>query len=214
MDVSAASAGTTQTKVKRAYKNYVRKYLSSHASYPYGTYSLYDINRDGVSEMVFTYMSGVRGGYKIYTYKKGKIIKMLDVKGAGGIRRNARKKQICISFSNGASDSWATCYKMKGQKLIRVRKYHSISEFKGPMIRFYWSSGPLKRQRGWRRVRTTAHGTGHSQKMQSSLINAYIPCVKTAGARHSEISYMAGIKAAVEMFARLGLLKGWTQKGG
>lgn len=44
-------------------------------------------------------------------------------------------------------------------------------------------------------------------RRQRFLINAYIACVKTAGARHSEISYMAGIKAAVEMFARLGLLK-------
>ena len=44
-------------------------------------------------------------------------------------------------------------------------------------------------------------------RKQRVLIDDYIACVKTAGARHSEISYMAGIKAAVEMFARLGLLK-------
>ena len=45
-------------------------------------------------------------------------------------------------------------------------------------------------------------------RAQRFLINDYIACVKTAGARSSEISYMAGIKDAVEMFARLGLLKG------
>ena len=101
---------------------------------------LYDINRDGVSEMIFTYMSGVRGGYKIYTYKKGKIIKILDVKGATGIYRKAKKKQICISFSSGASSSHSTSYKMKGQKLIKVRDYQGFSgfqEFNGTPIKFY-----------------------------------------------------------------------------
>ena len=136
VDVSAASIRSTQAKAKKAYKSYVRKYLSSHVSYPYGSYKLYDINRDGISEMFFTYMAGVRGGYKVYTYKKGKIIKMLDVTGAGGLYRNAQKKQICISFSNGAADSWATSYKMKGKKLVPVRKYRSISGFKGTPIRF------------------------------------------------------------------------------
>lgn len=136
VNVSAASSRSTQSKAKKAYKNYAQKYLLSSVSYPYGTYKLYDINRDGISEMFFTYMSGVRGGYKIYTYKKGKIIKMLDVTGAGGLYRNAKKKQICISFSNGAADSWATSYKMKGQKLVPVQKYHDISGFKGTSIRF------------------------------------------------------------------------------
>ena len=70
------------------------------------------------------------------TYKKGKVIKMLDVTGAGGIYRNAQKKQIYISFSNGAANSWFTCYKMKGKKLVKVRKYRSSSGFKGTLIKF------------------------------------------------------------------------------
>ena len=94
VNVSAASTRSTQSKAKKAYKNYAQKYLLSSVSYPYGTYKLYDINRDGIPEMFFTYMAGVRGGYKVYTYKKGKIIKMLDVTGAGGLYRNAKKKQI------------------------------------------------------------------------------------------------------------------------
>lgn len=136
VNVSAASIRSTQIKAKKAYRNYARKYLLSSVSYPYGTYKLYDINRDGIPEMFFTYMAGVRGGYKIYTYKKGKIIKMLDTTGAGGLYRNAQKKQICISFSNGAADSWATSYKMQGKKLVPVRNYRSISGFKGTPIRF------------------------------------------------------------------------------
>ena len=99
VNVSAASTKTVKNKAKKAYKSYARRYLSS-SSYPYGSSKLYDINRDGIPEMLFNYMAGVRSGYKIYTYKKGKVIKMLDVTGAGGIYRNAQKKQIYIVFQS------------------------------------------------------------------------------------------------------------------
>lgn len=42
---------------------------------------------------------------------------------------------------------------------------------------------------------------------QRVLIDDYIACVKTAGIRYSDISYIAGIKDAVKMSAQLGLLK-------
>lgn len=44
-------------------------------------------------------------------------------------------------------------------------------------------------------------------KKQRVLIDDYIACVKTAGIRYSDISYMAGIKDTVKMFVQLGLLK-------
>ena len=137
VDVSAASVRTVQNNAKKAYKSYVRKYLKPSAGYPYGKYKLYDINRDGIPEMFFTYATGVRCGYKIYTYKKGKIIKMLDVTGASGIYRNAKKKQICICFSGGAADNWFIYYKMKNKKLVHARKYHNISKLGGSPLRFY-----------------------------------------------------------------------------
>ena len=42
---------------------------------------------------------------------------------------------------------------------------------------------------------------------QRALIDDYIACVKTAGIRYSDISYIAGIKDAVKMSAQLGLWK-------
>ena len=44
-------------------------------------------------------------------------------------------------------------------------------------------------------------------KEQRLLINDYIACMKTAGSRYSDISYIAGVKDSVEMFVQLGLLK-------
>lgn len=44
-------------------------------------------------------------------------------------------------------------------------------------------------------------------RKQRVLIDDYIACVKTAGIRYSDISYIAGIKDTVKMFVQLGLLK-------
>ena len=67
-------ASTLDKKARNAYKRYVRNYLSSKKRFPYHQYRFRDINNDGVSEMFYSYASGVRTTYKIYTYKKGKII--------------------------------------------------------------------------------------------------------------------------------------------
>ncbi len=44
-------------------------------------------------------------------------------------------------------------------------------------------------------------------KTQKFLIDDYIACVKTAGIRYSELSYVAGIKDAVKMLVEEGLLE-------
>ncbi len=128
VDVSAAGTKSIKNNAKKAYKNYVRKYLPSSAGYPYGMYKLYDINRDGIPEMLFAYQAGVRSAYKIYTYKKGKIIKMLDVtEGGSGLYRVKGKKYIVIHTSGGAADGAFTCYKMQGKKLVKVSEYRNVS---------------------------------------------------------------------------------------
>ena len=55
---------------------------------------MYDINRDGVPEMFFEYMSGARSGFKIYTYKKKKVV---SVKSSTGIS--------CIYYNSGKNRS-------------------------------------------------------------------------------------------------------------
>lgn len=42
---------------------------------------------------------------------------------------------------------------------------------------------------------------------QRLIINDYISCMKTADNREADISYIAGVKDAIKMFVRLGLLK-------
>lgn len=44
------------------------------------------------------------------------------------------------------------------------------------------------------------------EKSQKMIVNDYIACIKTAGSRYSELSYMAGIRDAVKTLIRFGLI--------
>ncbi len=135
---NTAIAAPTKKVVNKAYASYVKKKLSSTSKYPYGDYTLYDINRDGIPEMFFEYMAGVRSGFKIYTYKKGKVKALKSATGISRIYYNSRKKQICILSSSGAANNQYTTYKMQGRKLKRVSVYESKA-INGSMwdVRFY-----------------------------------------------------------------------------
>ena len=90
------AAKPSTATVKRAYEKYATKKLLSNSKYPNGAYTLYDINRDGVPEMFFEYMSGARSVFKIYTYKKKKVVSVKSSTGISCIYYNSGKKQICI----------------------------------------------------------------------------------------------------------------------
>ncbi len=124
-------AAAPDKKARNAYKRYVRNYLSSRKRFPGHYYKLRDINNDGIPEMFFAYNGGVRAAYKIYTYKKGKIIKMGDFSGCNFITYNKSSKQICVIGSGGASHSILTCYKMISSRLKQTSEYESISDYSG-----------------------------------------------------------------------------------
>lgn len=115
----------------RAYSRYIDKYLSSKRKYPGHRAVACDINGDGIYEMFYSYSGGARTTYKIYTYKKGKIIKMKELNGCNGIFCDQYSKQICVESSNGASHSIETCYKMISTRLKQVAKYECISDYSG-----------------------------------------------------------------------------------
>lgn len=135
VEFSLYRASLPNTKDIKAYRRYINKYLSSNKKYPSHKAVVCDINSDGIYEMFFSYNSGVRSAYKIYTYKKGKIIKMGDFSGCNFIAYNIYKKQICVIGSNGASHSIETCYKMVSTRLKRIAKYECISDYSGGISR-------------------------------------------------------------------------------
>ena len=134
---SALAAKPSKTTVKSAYRTYVAKNLSSSQKYPYGDYTFYDINGDGIPELFFEYLSGVRSGFKIYTYKNRKVFHMKSTVGVSRIYYSKSKKRICILTSGGAADNTYTCYKMNNGKLRKVSQYKSVSAGSIDNVKFY-----------------------------------------------------------------------------
>lgn len=125
--LSLYKASLPNTKDIKAYRRYINKYLSSNKKYPEHRAVVCDINGDGIYEMFFLYNSGIGYTCKIYTYKKGKIIKMKELNGCTNMCYNKKGKQICCSFPNGASHTIFGCYKMTSTRLKQVAKYEAIS---------------------------------------------------------------------------------------
>lgn len=121
----AATAAPSPTKVRRTYRSYVLRNLKK-SKYPYRKTRYYDINKDGIKELIVSYEAGVRIAYQFYTYHNGRVKKMhkSDFYGCNGISAMTNnRKYICITQSNGASDSSETIYKMSNRKLKKVATY-------------------------------------------------------------------------------------------
>lgn len=121
--VAFAEETPSKSTVKNAYASYVEENLSYEGEYPYGEYTLFDLNNDGVKEMLFTYMCGVRSGYKFYTYSDGKVKHMKSIQGGCGVTWSKSKKRVCVMTSAGADYTTYTVYKKKGTSLQKVVKY-------------------------------------------------------------------------------------------
>lgn len=130
-ELNLYKASDSDKKARNAYKRYIKNYLSSKKQFPSSFSRICDINNDGISEMLFRYNNGIRYTCKIYTYKKGKIIKMKELNGCTNIYYNKNKKQICVDSPNGASHAILTCYKMVSTQLKQISKYECIWDYSG-----------------------------------------------------------------------------------
>lgn len=135
---SLVHAASKASRAKKAYSIYYKKNITEK-KYPDRYKKFYDINRDGTPEMIVSYTSGVRYGYKIYTYKNSKVKCMKTIIGGCGIYYKKNKKQIAVMQSGGAADNIFTIYKMKNAKLTKVVSYQSKSSYtaNGIKITYY-----------------------------------------------------------------------------
>lgn len=136
MPTQASAARPNKATVKKAYKTYVKKKLSSVA----GGAAYCDVDQDGVPEMFFSYTKGNKNGLKVFTYQKGKVVSMKSQQGTGTdqVYYNKKKKQVCIviSDSDGMSATF-TFYKKNGKKLKKVQEYKCIYSADGMSVNFY-----------------------------------------------------------------------------
>ena len=136
--VSAAKKPSMKT-VTRTYRKFLKKHIwnsSRYTSQGETTDTLVDINKDGVPELVVQYPNGNKYGVVVYTYKKGKVVRMTSKKGYIGIssvRQQKGKKYLVLQWTQSRQSTGYDVYQMKGTKLKRVYrytyKYESLSEF-------------------------------------------------------------------------------------
>ena len=136
--VSAAKKPSKKT-VAKAYEKFLRKNVwksRRYTSQGETTDTLVDINKDGVPELVVQYPNGNKYGVVVYTYKKGKVVRMTSKKGYIGISsvsQQKNKKYLVLKWTQDRQSSGYDVYQMKGTKLKRVYrytfKYESLSEF-------------------------------------------------------------------------------------
>ena len=122
--------------VQKAYKNYFNRNFKGNSMYRLCDYRLYDINKDGVSEMIISYESGVRYAYQLFAYKNGKVVKMHSGEFGGGCGvYGMNNKTICIHQTNGGAigDTY-TFYKVSGSRLKKVVTYVSEVIYNGSNI--------------------------------------------------------------------------------
>lgn len=133
--VKKRSKPSKQT-VQNAYKNYFNRNFKGNSMYRDGCYKLYDINKDGVSEMIVGYPAGMRSGCQLFTYKNGKVVKMHSGEFGGGCGvYGMNNKTICISQTNGlAVGDTYTFYKVSGSRLKKVVTYVSEVIYNGSNI--------------------------------------------------------------------------------
>ena len=121
-----AQAAVSKAKVRKAYKKYIEKNINL-SDYPYAEFKYFDIDKDGIPEMIMQYEAGVRGNCRIYTYYKGKVILLhKEFNGCGQI--SWYKKYFVLHQSNGASDSSITVYKISNHKLKKVMVYRYYND--------------------------------------------------------------------------------------
>ena len=115
---TCAYAKPSKATVKKAYK----KYISENISAPYGGKSYYlDIDRNGIQELFYN-KNGVPAKLVICTYKKGKVIKISEIRG-GSVSYKTKKKSIRVEPSSLSVGMEFRIYKISGTKMKKTVTY-------------------------------------------------------------------------------------------
>lgn len=129
--VPVSAKPSRQTVVKK-YDQWRQKYVYNKNKYSNPKTYLWDINKDGVLEMIFQYGSGKNSGFRVYTYKNGKVVlvqKLTGVKRFWGVQG---KKYLVVDQDNDFKKGNYTVYKMDGTKMKRICIYRLNRYIVGP----------------------------------------------------------------------------------
>lgn len=130
--VPAMAKTPSKTTVKKAYQTYIRKNLSNRYKYNYPKVKYFDINKDGINEMIYMYEAGVRYAVQVYTYRNNRVVHMSPKRFVGccSVAQIRGKKYLVILQSNGAVDNMSTAYVVSGTRLKKVVSYRMRAIYK------------------------------------------------------------------------------------
>ena len=139
-----AAKKPSKATVRKAYQSYITKTLKKKElrGQNYGI-AYYDINKDGIQELIVEYGAGVRCGFKFYTYYGKKVKKMHSnlLEGCSGVYGVKGKNKIVLYGNNTYFDHWLTTYTMAKNKLKKRHTYEQRDEivnFKTGRIKSYY----------------------------------------------------------------------------
>ncbi len=132
LDVQAAPSSK---KVQKAYMKQVKK-LYNKGNQRSTIYRMHDFNKDSVKELIVAQAAGARGNYYVYTYKKGKVIK-LTKRAYSNIGRLKGTKYIVGVLAGGAAGNVYEVFAIKGKKLKLVARYMSEYDYDTDVVHTY-----------------------------------------------------------------------------
>lgn len=109
---------------KKAYSNYINRYLYDSIGKKNAKYVYRDLDGDGVQELLVKYTVGGRNAYKVYTYraKKGKeIVQIMNLKN-NGISMMVKGKSLRVTKMVG-STKVTIDYRKVDNKLFKYNTY-------------------------------------------------------------------------------------------
>lgn len=119
----AATKAATNKKAKKLYKKKVKELSKEHKGV---SYKFMDVNKDGIIDVIIDYLNGNGAAwgntFEIYTYKKGKLVKLLSTGGYFLEQMYVYKNGIVV-YGDGRGREYYEYYKK-----TKTGKYQYVGE--------------------------------------------------------------------------------------
>ena len=118
-------------------KNIYLRFISSNISSP-NAYYMIDLNKDGIKECLVDAGEHYRS-YKLFvlTYKKNKVITILDTWNQYDVLFNKGKCQICLGGVTGAASYGYKVYTIKSISAVKTVEYRKKENWRDYSMHYY-----------------------------------------------------------------------------
>ena len=149
MGSQAAVTSSRVYKAEKALTNYYKRHYEG--KFPYVTYGFYDMNGDGINEMLVKY-EGRRTIYRFFIYYRGKVTKLhsrVDYKSTNGIAIIKKYKYFVVNqmlYGTNSITELKNCYRIRNGKFQTVSQYKCVSYGTGRSSAYYKNGKRISKQ--------------------------------------------------------------------